>query len=294
MFSHIIILSIVVFCVLNAAALSMQQSKIFNRDAVLKPFSQGNALKIISGLHNFDKDLVKNVAWASNLGGASHIDIACDPELVRLAKSVSNIPVCVSAVNPSDFTDAVEAGADMIELGNFDSFYDKGITFSAEEIIKMTKETRRLFPTIPLSVTVPHTLSLVNQILLAKELEKCGADVIQTEGKMSVNPASLGVQELIETAAPALAAAFSLSRAVSIPVMCSSGLTDVTAPMALAAGAKGVGIGSMVNKLPHPQQMLMAVSVIASSMGRVVSHDGAASAETILSPVQQSLIKQNA
>jgi len=64
------------------------------------------------------------------------------------------------------------------------------------------------------------------------------------KGIISVNLASLDVQETIETA-------FSLSRAVNIPVMCSSGLTDVTAPMALASGAKGVGIGSMVNMLPH-------------------------------------------
>jgi len=49
--------------------------------------------------------------------------------------------------------------------------------------------------------------------------------------------------------------------------MCSSGLSDVTAPIALSVGAKGVGIGSMVNKLEHPQQMLMAVTAIAEAMG---------------------------
>jgi len=35
-------------------------------------------------------------------------------------------------------------------------------------------------------------------------------------------------------------AAYSISRAVSIPVMCSSGLSSVTAPMAVTAGAAGV------------------------------------------------------
>lgn len=49
--------------------------------------------------------------------------------------------------------------------------------------------------------------------------------------------------------------AFAISRAVKIPVMCASGLNDVTAPLALAAGARGVGIGSMVNKLPSSQQV---------------------------------------
>lgn len=53
-----------------------------------------------------------------------------------------------------------------------------------------------------------------------------------------------GVQGAIERAAPTLAAAHAISRAVSIPVMAASGLSDVTAPMALAAGARGVGVGS--------------------------------------------------
>lgn len=41
-------------------------------------------------------------------------------------------------------------------------------------------------------------------------------------------------------ATPTLAAAYSISRAVTVPVMCSSGLSAVTAPMALTAGAAGV------------------------------------------------------
>ena len=34
----------------------------------------------------------------------------------------------------------------MLELGNFDSFYDQGITFSADDVLDMAKETRELFP----------------------------------------------------------------------------------------------------------------------------------------------------
>lgn len=41
-------------------------------------------------------------------------------------------------------------------------------------------------------------------------------------------------------ATPTLAAAYSISRAVKIPVMCSSGLSTVTVPMAITAGAAGV------------------------------------------------------
>jgi len=238
------------------------------RDQILKPFRDGNAFKVISGLNNFNTDLVRNVATAAQSGGASHIDIACDPDLVKIAKAVSTVPICVSSVQPENFVAAVKAGADMIEIGNFDCFYDQGITFSAEDVLKMTRTTRELLPSTVLSVTVPHNLQLHEQVDLAKRLEEMGADIIQTEGKVVANTVGMGVQELIETAAPTLAAAFAISRAVSIPVMCASGLTDVTAPLALAAGARGVGIGSIVNKLPTSSMMTMAVTAVAAAIGR--------------------------
>lgn len=50
---------------------------------------------MISGLNKFDADLVSKVARAAAAGGGTHIDIACDPDLVRAAKAVSNVPVSV-------------------------------------------------------------------------------------------------------------------------------------------------------------------------------------------------------
>lgn len=55
-------------------------------------------------------------------------------------------------------------------------------------------------------------------------------------------------------ATPTLAAAYSISRAVKIPVMCSSGLSAVTAPMAITAGAAGV-VCSSFHCLSIPQQL---------------------------------------
>lgn len=49
--------------------------------------------QVISGLNKFDADLVSKVARAAAAGGGTHIDIACDPDLVRAAKAVSNVPV---------------------------------------------------------------------------------------------------------------------------------------------------------------------------------------------------------
>lgn len=227
---------IISFLLALLMVISVTSVKLFTKQAVMKPFLNANALKVISGLQNFDPILVQNVAMAAYNGGASHVDIACDPSLVSLVKSKIGIPVCVSSVEPHKFVAAVKAGADMIEIGNFDSFYSQGISFSAEDVIQMTRETRALLPNVPLSVTIPHQLCLEDQVELARAVEQLGADIIQTEGKCKSSPVGLGVQEMIELASPTLAAAFAISRAVSIPVMCASGLTDVTAPLALAAG----------------------------------------------------------
>ncbi|OIW18976.1 hypothetical protein TanjilG_09170 [Lupinus angustifolius] len=232
------------------------------KDFVLKDFHERRALKIISGLQNFDKDNVASVVTAADKGGATHVDIACDPELVKLALSLTSCPVCVSSVDPATFPAAVEAGALMVEIGNYDSFYEKGIIFTPQQILSLTKETRRILPSIVLSVTVPHTLSLPDQIKLAESLEQEGVDVIQTEGGKSSNPTKSGVLGLIEKATPTLAAAYSISRAVKIPVMCSSGISAVTAPMAITAGAAGVGVGSAINRLNDVVAMIAEIKIV--------------------------------
>lgn len=235
-------------------------------ELALKGFHERRALKIISGLQNFDRENVSSVVTAADKGGATHVDIACDPELVRLAIALTSLPVCVSSVDPAAFVAAVEAGALMVEIGNYDSFYETGVVFSPDQILNLTKETRRILPSVPLSVTVPHTLGLPDQVKLAELLEQEGADIIQTEGGKCSNPSVSGVLGLIEKAAPTLASAYSISRAVKIPVMCSSGLSAVTAPMAITAGAAGVGVGSAINKLNDVVAMIAEVKNIADSL----------------------------
>ncbi|KAF3449908.1 hypothetical protein FNV43_RR05987 [Rhamnella rubrinervis] len=236
------------------------------KELVLKEFHERKALKIISGLQNFDKENVASVVTAADKGGATHVDIACDSELVKLVVSLTSLPVCVSSVNPAAFVAAVRAGAVMVEIGNYDSFYEMGVVFSPEQILSLTKETKRILPSVTLSVTVPHTLSLPDQVELAEQLELEGVDIIQTEGGKCSNPSKSGILGLIEKATPTLAAAYSISRAVKIPVMCSSGLSAVTAPMAITAGAAGVGVGSAVNKLNDMVAMVAEVRSIADSL----------------------------
>ena len=228
-----------------------------------------HALKIISGLNNFNAERVAAVVKAADRGGATFVDIAADPDLVRMVKQLTDLPVCVSAVEPELFVTAVDAGADLIEIGNFDSFYAQGRRFEAAEVLALTHATRALLPTITLSVTVPHILPLDRQVQLAEDLMKAGADIIQTEGGTSSAPAHAGSLGLIEKAAPTLAAAYEISRAIEIPVLCASGLSSVTVPLAIAAGASGVGIGSAINQLNSEVAMVAAVRSLVEALATV-------------------------
>jgi thiamine monophosphate synthase len=230
------------------------------------PLRRGQALKIITGLTNFNRDSVARTVKAAHIGGATFLDIAADAELVRLAKSLTNLPICVSAVDPNQFLEPVAAGADLIEIGNFDAFYAQGRRFEAPEVLELTQATRALLPEITLSVTVPHILALDEQVRLAEALVEAGADLIQTEGGTSSQPRHGGTLGLIEKAAPTLAAAAEISRAVSVPVLCASGISNVTAPLAIAAGAAGVGVGSAVNRLDSEIEAIAAVRGLVEAL----------------------------
>ncbi|CAI5978337.1 unnamed protein product [Closterium sp. NIES-65] len=222
-----------------------------NRAFALRSFREKKAFKAIAGLNNFNADSVAAVVSAAE-------------------------KICVSAVEPEKFVEAVAAGAHMIEIGNFDSFYPDGREFTAEKVLDLTRRTRQLLPSIALSVTVPHTLPLPEQVALAEALQECGADVIQTEGGTSSAASSAGVQGLVEKATPTIAATYSIARAVTIPVMCASGLSAVTVPLAFAAGASGVGVGSAINRLNEPIAMVAAVREIANAVNSQVTEKKAA------------------
>ncbi|BAZ43287.1 hypothetical protein NIES4102_02870 [Chondrocystis sp. NIES-4102] len=231
-----------------------------------KALEQKNALKVISGLNNFDQDRVVAVVKAAEAGGATFVDIAAQPSLIETIRNLTDLPICVSAVDPQLFVSAVNAGADLIEIGNFDSFYSQGRKFEAPEVLEITQQTRSLLPGVTLSVTVPHILALDEQVRLAEQLVEIGADIIQTEGGTSIAPKKPGIQGLIEKAAPTLAAAYSISRGVDVPVLCASGLSNITVPMAIAAGASGVGVGSAINQLNSEVAMIAVVRSLVEAL----------------------------
>ncbi len=236
-----------------------------------KSIQNKSLLKVISGLNNFNPESVFRISKAAGIGGANLLDIACEPDLVKLAVEVSNIPVCVSSVEPKRFPEAVKAGASIIEIGNFDSFYPEGRFFSAEEVLALAVESRRLLPEIVLSVTVPHILPLDSQAQLALDLADRGVDLIQTEGGTSSHPISPGTLGLIEKATPTLAGTFAIAAALKeshydLPIISASGLSEVTVPMAISIGANGVGIGSAVNKLNDELAMIATVKGLRQAL----------------------------
>ncbi len=238
---------------------------------IQEELSHKSLLKVISGLDNFEPKSVHKISEAAFLGGADLIDIACKPALVESAIEISSLPICVSSVDPKLFINSVKAGASLIEIGNYDSFYEKGIIFSEEKVLNLTKETKDILPNVPLSVTVPHTIPIYRQVDLAVKLVLEGADIIQTEGGKSSNPNNSGIQGLFEKSVPTLAATFAIykefeKQSINIPIMSASGLSEVTCPLALSCGASAVGVGSVVNRLDDLISMIAVVRGLKESL----------------------------
>ena len=68
-----------------------------------------------------------------------------------------------------------------------------------------------------------------------------------------------------------MAGTFAISTALKesrhdVPVICASGLSEVTVPMAISVGAHGVGIGSAVNKLNTELAMIATVKGLRHSL----------------------------
>ena len=241
----------------------MKRINLFKKDLDAK-----KAVKIIAGIDNFDMDRVRNVVIAADRAGASAVDVSANEEIIKMAKETTSLPVFVSSIVPEDLAMAVKAGADAIEIGNFDALYKKGMRMSAMEILDIVKETLALIgkSNVFVCVTVPGHIDVASQIALAKELEDLNIDLIQTEGAATVDAQSEGARGLLETASVSIANTIELARNVDIPVMTASGLTTTTVPMAFAAGASAVGVGSCVNKLKSEIEMIAAATAIVESV----------------------------
>ena len=219
--------------------------------------AEKRAVKIIAGIDNFDADNVKKVVQAASNSGASAIDICANPDIIAMARSLTDLALFVSSVEPLELAHAVALGADAVELGNFDALYKKGKTFTASQVLNLARKTRELIgDDMFFCVTIPGELEISEQIELARELEALGVDLIQTEGHFSNETPSNGVRGLIERAELTLSNTIELTRNIDIPVMTATGINPTTASLAFAAGASAIGCGSCVNKLDSEISML--------------------------------------
>lgn len=230
-------------------------------DTFKNSMTSRKALKVIAGINNFDMEKVRNVVSAAAQGGAHAVDICCNKEIFDMAREITELPIFVSSVVPSELAMAAEWGADAIELGNYDALTREGRMVSADEVWAWARETKSLLngKDVFFSVTIPGHISMTEQIELAHKLESLHIDLIQTEGSMTTQHHSTGVMGLMETAMRTMANTMEISANTEIPVMTASGISVKTIAMAFASGASAVGVGSAVNKCDSLISMIATV-----------------------------------
>ena len=230
-------------------------------DLFKQHLQEKKAVKVIAGIDNFDIVNIKKVVSSAENSGASAVDICAKEEIVKEIRSMTELPLFVSSIVPEELVKAVDLGADAIELGNFDVLYKKGISFTAQDVLRLTKETIALLGDREtfFSVTIPGEIAIAEQIELARELETMGIDLIQTEGHFSKDSQADGVRGLMERAELTISNTIELARNIEMPIMTATGINPTTAPFAFAAGASAIGVGSCINKMDSTLSMMATI-----------------------------------
>ena len=127
--------------------------------------TEKRAVKVIAGIDNFDIENIKKVVMSADQTGASAVDICASPEIISEIREMTDMPIFVSSIVPAELVKAVELGADAIELGNFDVLYKKGVSFSAEQVLALVKETIDMLGDTKtfFCVTIPGELEIWKQ-----------------------------------------------------------------------------------------------------------------------------------
>lgn len=220
--------------------------------------------KAIAGIDNFDLVKVLKVAEAAKLGGADALDIACDVELIKAVKSKFDLILFVSSLDPIKLIEASKAGADVLELGNFDVLYRQGLEPKVDDIINAVRLIRQSVDT-PLCVTIPGHLCLEEQLDLATFVQAAGADILQLEGLVG-KLEMVDTKSSIDNITEALATTREIRRTVEMPIIVAGGLNWVNVPFAIAAGADGVGIGKAITRFDHLEDMTDIVFKLSQSI----------------------------
>lgn len=236
----------------------MNKIDIFKQHIIEK-----RAVKVCTGINNYDIKNIKKVISSAQLAGASAVNICAREDIITDVKQLTELPVIVSSINPTELVNAVELGADGIKIGNYETFYKKGIYFNAEEILTIVKETLSLLnKKVFFTVTIPSEISINEQVKLARDLEYLGIDLIQTEGHYTSKENFEGARGLLARAEQSISNTIELSRNIDAPIMTSSGINSTTAPFAFTAGASGISLSSCVTKLTSEVSMIATIKNI--------------------------------
>jgi hypothetical protein len=226
-------------------------------------------VKAIAGISNVDLTSVGMVVTAANQAGVKAVDVAATPEVVAHARALTDAILFASSVDPQALLTAVEAGADVAELGNFDGLYAQGQFFGAEAVLALAQETMVLIgEKAPVCVTIPGHLSVTVQLELLAKLKAMGCFMVQTEGAIRLLGSTPEVKLLATTEKALLAIenAKVLAKANILPVMAASGLNASNVGLAISAGAVAVGIGSAINQLSTVEAMVAELSAIQKAV----------------------------
>lgn len=238
-----------------------------NKEKVLNALKNKNLVKIISGIQNYNKKKSLDVAMAAELASATAIDICDDPEIIKPIRALVQLPIFVSSVDPLKLIAAQSYGADVLEIGNYEAFYKQGKMFTSKEILEIASFVKKsVVLDLLLCCTIPSTLEIKNQIRLAKDLTDLGFDIIQSEGFAPDVPVSdrrdPSFNEILK-ASPNLANTIELRKALpDASIICASGITLTTTPLAFASGASGIGIGTYINSLATQAEMTERIKEI--------------------------------
>lgn len=241
-------------------------SRVSEFQAIL---SARRAVKVIAGIANYDLDNILAVVRAATVSGASAVDVAAKAEIVKEVRKATNLTVFASCIKPANLAMAVENGADVAEIGNYDALYAEGLYFTADEVLKIAEETvRRVGDAALVSVTLPGHLSIDTQIQMAKTLAGMGVHMLQTEGASRTLTAEPQIKTLSaeEKAEITFSNTRVLAMETTLPLMSASGITAENITHAFTLGAAAVGVGSAVNKLSTEADM---TAVVAEMMTRV-------------------------
>lgn len=238
-----------------------------NKEKILNSLRNKNFVKIISGIQNYDKQKSLNVAMAAEMGSATALDICDDPEIIKSLRALVQLPLFVSSIDPLKLIRAESLGADALEIGNYGDFYKQGKMFTPKEILEIARFVKKsVSKNILTCCTIPATLEVENQVKLAKQLLELGIDILQTESIDSDLPASDRKDKTFDeilNAASTIANTIELRKASGdANIITASGLSLTTIPLALRAGASGVGVGAYINSLTSQEEMKERVKEI--------------------------------